>query len=94
MAARVFDIYDLNSPMVTPTAPAAAAAPQATTAKRNSDRLLRGCAYLLAFAGVLLLAALIVTATPLGAIDADITVPFVAVVLGVPTAIAIGVVLP
>jgi hypothetical protein len=90
MAARVFDIYDLNSPMVTPTAPAAA--PQAPTTKRTSDRLLRGCAYLLAFAGVLLLAALIVTATPLGAIDADITVPFVVVVLGVPTAIAIGVV--
>jgi hypothetical protein len=91
MAARVFDIYDLNSPMVTPTPPPApTAAPQAPAAKRNSDRLLRGCAYLLAFAGVLLLAALMVTVTPLGAIDADISVPFVAVVVGVPTAIAIA----
>jgi hypothetical protein len=89
MAARTFDIYDLNSPMVMPTAPAAAA-PQATTATRNSDRLKRGCAYLLAFAGVLLLAAVIVTATPLGAIDADITVPFVAVAVGVPIAIVIA----
>ena len=35
-----------------------------------------------AFAGVLFLAALLVTVTPLGRIDADITVPFVAVVLG------------
>ena len=34
------------------------------------------------FAGVLFLAALLVTVTPLGRIDADITVPFVAVVLG------------
>jgi hypothetical protein len=91
MAARTFDIYDLNSPMVTPTAPTAAT-PQVPAAKRNSDRLLRGCAYLLAFAGVLLLAALIIAVTPLGAIDADITVPFVAVVVGVPAAIAIGVV--
>ena len=86
MAARVFDIYNLNSPMVTPTAPApqasTAAAPQVPTATRGSARLMRFSAYLLTFACVLFLAALIVTVTPLGAIDADITVPFVAVVLG------------
>ena len=57
-----------------------AAAPQA--AARHSDRLLRGSAYLLAFAGALLLAALVVAVSPLGAIDADITVPFVVMVVG------------
>lgn len=83
MAARVYDIYDLSSPFVsataqtpTPTTP--------TTARRTRGpaRLLRSMAYLAVLAGVLFLAALLVTVTPLGAIDADITVPFVAVVLG------------
>ena len=80
MAARVHDIYDLNSPFVTPTAPPA----QATAARRTRGpaRLLRSMAYLAVIAGLLLLAALLVTVTPLGRIDADITVPFVAVVLG------------
>lgn len=79
MAARVYDIYDLNSPaFVEPTAPVQAA----PTAKRDAARLLRSMAYLAVFAGALLLAALFVTVTPLGAIDADITVPFVVVVLG------------
>jgi len=90
MAARVYDIYDLQSPFVTPTAPAAQAtattAPTAT--RRSSDRLLRAAAYLLTFAGALLLAALIVTVTPIGAIDADITVPFLAVFVGGLAAIA------
>jgi len=84
MAARVYDIYDLQSPFVTPTAPAAQAtattAPTAT--RRSSDRLLRAAAYLLTFAGALLLAALIITVTPLGAIDADITMPVVMVTFG------------
>ena len=79
MAARVYDIYDLNSPaFVEPTAPVQAA----PTAKRGPARLLRSMAYLAVFAGVLFLAALLVTVTPLGRIDADITVPFVAVTLG------------
>ena len=79
MAARVYDIYDLSSPaFVEPTAPVQAA----PTAKRDAARLLRGAAYLAVLAGVLFLAALLVTVTPLGRIDADITVPFVAVVLG------------
>jgi hypothetical protein len=79
----MYDIYNLNSPFVTPTAPAPAATVQATaTTRRSADRLMRGSAYLLTFAGVLLLAALIVAVTPLGRIDADITVPFVAVFVG------------
>ena len=79
----VSNIYDLNSPFVTPTAPAPTptAAPHAAT-RRSSNRLLRAAAYLLTFAGLLFLAALLVTVTPLGRIDADITVPFVAVTLG------------
>ena len=83
------NIYDLNSPFVTPTAPAPTptAAPHAAT-RRSSNRLLRAAAYLLTFAGALLLAALIVTVTPIGAIDADITVPFLAVFVGGLAAIA------
>lgn len=80
-----FDVFDQMAVaatppprMVQPTAPVQAA----PTAKRDAARLLRGAAYLAVFAGVLFLAALLVTVTPLGRIDADITVPFVAVVLG------------
>ena len=84
MAARVCDIYDLNSPaFVEPTAPVQAA----PTAKRDAARLLRGAAYLAVLAGVLFLAALLVTVTPLGAIDADITVPFVLLLLATLAAI-------
>ena len=85
MAAKVFDIYDLNSPMVMPTAPAA---PAAAAATRASARLLRASVGVLAFAGVLLVAALLVAVTPLGAIDADITVPFLVVVIGALAAMA------
>jgi len=83
MTARVYDIYDLNSPtMVTPTAPPQApTAPQRAT-RRSSSRLMRGSVALLTFAGLLFLAALLITVTPLGRIDADITVPFVAVFVG------------
>ena len=87
MAARVYDIYDLNSPaFVEPTAPVQAA----PTAKRDAARLLRGAAYLAVLAGVLFLAALLVTVTPLGAIDADITVPFVLLLLATLAAIVWG----
>jgi len=80
----VYDIYDLNSPaFVEPTAPVQAA----PTAKRDAARLLRGAAYLAVLAGVLFLAALLVTVTPLGAIDADITVPFVLLLLATLAAI-------
>ena len=87
MAARVYDIYDLNSPaFVEPTAPVQAA----PTAKRDAARLLRGAAYLAVLAGVLFLTALLVTVTPLGAIDADITVPFVLLLLATLAAIVWG----
>ena len=94
MTARVYDLYDLNSPMVTPYPPPAASAPATTaaaprtaTARRNSDRLLRVSAYLLTFAGVLFLAALAFTVTPLATIDMDYTAPFLVVAIGVPAAI-------
>ena len=85
MAARVHDIYDLNSPFVTPTAPPA----QATAARRTRGpaRLLRSMAYLAVLAGLLLLAALLAAFTPLGRIDADVTVPFVLATLGTLAAI-------
>ena len=85
MAARVHDIYDLNSPFVTPTAPPA----QATAARRTRGpaRLLRSMAYLAVFAGVLFLAALLAAFTPLGRIDADVTVPFVLATFGTLAAI-------
>ena len=87
MAARVYDIYDLNSVFVEPTAPVQ----PTTTAKADANtnaRLMRGAASLLTLAGALLLTALLVTVTPLGRIDADITVPFLAVFVGGLAAIA------
>jgi len=80
---RIFDIYDLNSAFVEPTAPTQTA----PTAAKRAARLLRGAAYLAVLAGVLFLAALLVTVTPLGAIDADITVPFVLLLLATLAAI-------
>ena len=85
MAARVYDIYDLSSAFVEPTTPSQSAP---TTAKRAApDRMLRAGAYLLTFAGAVLLLAVLAAFTPLGRIDADITVPFVAVTLGALAAI-------
>ena len=78
MAARVYDIYDLNSAFVQPTAPA----PQAiATAKRDARRTMRGFAYLLTLAGIHLLLAFVVAATALHAIDADVGVVYVAALL-------------
>lgn len=79
MASKVYDIYDLQSPFVAATAPAPQAAPTAT--RRGGDRLMRGSAYLLTFAGALILAAFILTASPLARWDVDLTVPFVAVLV-------------
>jgi len=87
MTARGFDYYDQMTaavrPSPTPQAPTSTAAPQAAAAAtRGSDRLMRAGAYLLVFVGIMFLAAFLIAVTPLGAIDADITVPFVAAVLG------------
>jgi len=82
MAARVYDIYDLSSPFVSATAQTPTPTTPTTARRTASARIMRGGAYLLTFAGAALLAALLVTVTPLGRIDADITVPFVAVTLG------------
>lgn len=82
MATKVYDIYDLQSPFVAATAPAPQAAATTETTRRAPDRLLRGSAYLLLLAGALLLAAFLLAASPLGRIDADVTVPFLAVFLG------------
>jgi len=92
MTARGFDYYDQMTAAVRPSptapAPTPTVAPQVATATRGSDRLMRAGAYLLVFVGLLFLAALIVTVTPIGAIDADITVPFLAVFVGGLAAIA------
>lgn len=82
---RIFDIYDLNSAFVEPTAPTQTAP---TAAKRAApDRMLRAGAYLLTFAGAVLLLALLAAFTPLGRINADVTVPFVLTTLGTLVAI-------
>lgn len=47
MTTKAFDLYDLSSTMVSPTAPTPAPT-QAT--RRGSDRLMRGGIYLLTFA--------------------------------------------
>ena len=77
MTTRIYDIYDLSSAFVEPTAPTQTAP---TAARRAApDRMLRAGAYLLTFAGAVLLLAVLAAFTPLGRIDADITVPVVAV---------------
>ncbi len=87
MTAKGFDYYDQitaavrPSPAPTATTATATAAAQAT-ATRGSTRALRAFVGLLIMAAVAFLAALLITVTPLGRIDADITVPFLAAVLG------------
>lgn len=58
------------------------AAPRVMTVTRSSTRALRAFVGLAILSAALFLAALIIAVTPLGAIDADITVPFVAVLVG------------
>ena len=77
MTRAIYDIYDLNSAFVEPTAPATTA----TTTRRSSDRLMRGSVYLLIMAGAMFLAAFLVTAF-LSRTNVDLTVPFVAMTLG------------
>ena len=77
MTRAIYDIYDLNSAFVEPTAPATTA----TTTRRSSDRLMRGSVYLLIMVGAMFLAAFLVTAF-LSRTNVDLTVPFVAMTLG------------
>lgn len=77
MTRAIYDIYNLNSAFVEPTAPATTA----TTTRRSSDRLMRGSVYLLIMAGAMFLAAFLVTAF-LSRTNVDLTVPFVAMTLG------------
>ena len=84
---KLYDPYDLTSPFVTPTAPA----PAKVATRRGSDKLMRGSVYLLILAGALFLAAFLVTAF-LSKTDVDLTVPFVAAVLGGLALVAWGVV--
>jgi hypothetical protein len=77
------NIYDLNSPYVPAAAPTAPApAPAAAATRFNSDRLLRGSVYLLLLAGAFLLAAFLLAASPLARWDVDLTVPFLAALVG------------
>lgn len=68
MAARVYDIYDLNSPFVPPTAPAAAATAQARPLmQRAADSLLFNASVVLGvFAAIVCAHGTILAATPLG----------------------------
>lgn len=101
MAVRGFDVFDQmvaaavapqpapQAQTVTQTAPA-----PARTAMHAPDRVLWALAYLLIFAGALLLLAALAAFTPLGAINADIGVPFTAICVGVIAAILWSVVRP
>jgi hypothetical protein len=86
MTRAIYDIYDLNSAFVEPTAPATTTA---TTTRRGSDRMLRGFTYLAIMAGVFLLAAFLVSAF-LSRTNVDLTVPCVAAFVGGLGAVAWG----
>lgn len=70
MAARVYDIYDLSSPFVAPTAPAPATATTAqgrSLMRRLSDSLLFNASVVLGvFASIVYALGTILAATPLG----------------------------
>ena len=99
MTARGFEYYGQTVAPVAPVAPQPArtqpqpvqptvtAQPQAPAAFNSAARLLEAMVSLFVFAVALIAAGLIVNMTPLGRIDADITVPFVVVVLAVLTVI-------
>ena len=77
MTRAIYDIYNLNSAFVEPTAPATQTQ---TATRRGSDKLMRGSVYLLIMAGAMFLAVFLVTAF-LSRTNVDLTVPFVAMVL-------------
>ena len=94
MAVRGFDVFDQMAaaavlPQPAPQPTAQSVAQTAPTAQRAPARTLRAGAYLLTYAGALLLAVL-ATFTPLDAIDADIGWPLVAVTVVVLVAIVWG----
>ena len=70
MAARVYDIYDLSSPFVAPTAPAPVTATTAqgrSLMRRLSDSLLFNASVVLGvFASIVYALGTILSATPLG----------------------------
>ena len=89
MTVRGFDIYDqmvaaaavpLQAPPEAPQAAAATATATKPTVTRAANRLLVFGVYMAVFAGLSLLAALLVTVTPIGAINLDVTQPFLATV--------------
>ena len=96
MTARGFDVFDQmaaaavvagTTPRTQTAQPAPTTAAPTTTKRAAPDRMLRAGAYLLTFAGAVLLLAVPAAFTPAGRIDADITVPFVAVTPGALAAI-------
>ncbi|TXH58883.1 MAG: hypothetical protein E6Q97_01120 [Desulfurellales bacterium] len=89
MTVRGFDVFDQmvaaaavppQAPPATPQPVAATATTIKPTATRAANRLLVAGVYMAVFAGLSLLAALLVTVTPLGAINLDVTQPFLATV--------------
>ena len=86
MTARGFDYFDqmvaLAQPTphatVPPTAPTQATAQTARTVTHAANRLLVACVYCAVWAGLLFLMEFFVAVTPLGAVDLDITQPFLA----------------
>jgi len=85
MTARGFDVYDqmvtvaaTPQPTPTPTPAAQAAAMPKAVVSLASVRLLRLGVYIAAWSVLSFLGALVVTLTPLGAMNMDITQPFLA----------------
>ena len=92
MTTRIYDIYDLNSPFVAPTAPPPAPAvptvttqaPARTLMQRLSDSLLFNASVVLGvFAGIVYALGTILAATPLGQVTGTQNmVLWLAVILG------------
>lgn len=86
MTARGFDVFDqmvaAAQPRQAPTAPPPQPVAQAQATKRTAttaaNRLLVAGVYMAIFAGLSFLAALLVTVTPISAINLDVTRPFLA----------------
>lgn len=66
MTARIQDLYDLNSPMITPAAPAAAPQRRTYWTRTANDRLFNYSVLLLICGGVVYLLGVTLSATPIG----------------------------